>query len=123
MPKVGKKEFSYSDKGKAKAKAYAEKTGQSIEKGSSPMAYESNDARNRSQVYREGGKVKKDLWHDVIKPFAKEHGIGVGKEEWKEGEPKRKEKRKAAQKESEHQRRINKEKMENPTRPKRKLKG
>ena len=25
MPKVGKKEFSYSDKGKAEAKAYAEK--------------------------------------------------------------------------------------------------
>ena len=58
MPKVGKKEFSYSDKGKAKAKAYAEKTGQSIEKGSSPMAYESNDARNRSQIYKEGGRVE-----------------------------------------------------------------
>ena len=58
MPKVGKKEFSYSDKGIAEAKAYAKKTGQSIEKGSSPMAYESNDARNRSQIYKEGGKVK-----------------------------------------------------------------
>ena len=58
MPKVGKKEFSYSDKGKAKAKAYAEKTGQSIEKGSSPMAYESNDARNRSQISKEGGRVE-----------------------------------------------------------------
>jgi hypothetical protein len=63
MPKVGKKEFSYSDKGKAEAKAYAEKTGQNIEKGSSSMAYESNDARNRSQTYKEGGKVKKDKGH------------------------------------------------------------
>tara|TARA_R100000808_G_C2091753_1_gene111905 strand:- start:287 stop:583 length:297 start_codon:yes stop_codon:yes gene_type:complete len=58
MPKVGKKEFSYTEKGKAEAKAYAEKTGQNIEKGSSPMAYESNDARNRSQVYKKGGKVE-----------------------------------------------------------------
>ena len=58
MPKVGKKEFSYSDKGKAKAEAYAEKTGQNIEKGSSPMAYEVNDARNRSETYKEGGKVE-----------------------------------------------------------------
>ena len=58
MPKVGKKEFSYSDKGKAEAKAYAEKTGQKVEKGSSSMAYESNDARNRSQIYKEGGRVE-----------------------------------------------------------------
>ena len=58
MPKVGKKHFSYSDKGKAEAKAYAEKTGQNIEKGSSQMVYESNDARNRSQVYKAGGRVE-----------------------------------------------------------------
>ena len=65
MPKVGKKHFSYSDKGKAEAKAYAEKTGQNIEKGSSSMAYESNDARNRSESYKEGGKVEKDEYIDV----------------------------------------------------------
>jgi len=58
MPKVGKKEFSYSDKGKAEAKAYAEKTGQKVEKGSSSMAYEVNNARNRSQIYKEGGRVE-----------------------------------------------------------------
>ena len=30
MPKVGKKEFSYDKAGKAKAKAYAEETGQAV---------------------------------------------------------------------------------------------
>lgn len=30
MPKVGKKSFSYSSKGKAKAKAYAKKTGEKM---------------------------------------------------------------------------------------------
>ena len=30
MPKVGKKKFSYTKKGKAKAKAYAKKTGKKI---------------------------------------------------------------------------------------------
>ena len=47
MPKVGKKEFSYSDKGKAEAKAYAEKTGQEVE-------YPSYDAGGRVKTYREG---------------------------------------------------------------------
>ena len=51
MPKVGKKEFSYSDKGKAKAEAYAEKTGQEVE-------YPSYDAGGRVETYREGGKVE-----------------------------------------------------------------
>ena len=32
MPKVGKKHFSYSVKGKAKAKAYAKKTGKKLKK-------------------------------------------------------------------------------------------
>ena len=70
MPKVGKKEFDYTKKGKAKAKAYAEKTGQNIEKGNSPMAYESNDARNRSQVYKEGGKVesKRERMKSIMEP-------------------------------------------------------
>ena len=30
MPKVGKKHFAYSKKGKAKAKAYAKKTGRKV---------------------------------------------------------------------------------------------
>ena len=47
MPKVGKKEFSYSDKGKAEAKVYAEKTGQEVE-------YPTYDAGGRVKVYREG---------------------------------------------------------------------
>jgi len=33
MPKVGKKHFSYSKKGKAAAKAYAKRTGKTITKG------------------------------------------------------------------------------------------
>ena len=41
-------------------------------------------------------KAKKDLWHDVIKPAAKKAGVGVGKKEWKKGEPERKAKRKAS---------------------------
>jgi len=32
MPKVGKKHFSYSEKGKKSAKAYAKKTGQKMTK-------------------------------------------------------------------------------------------
>lgn len=32
MPKVGKKSFSYSKKGKAAAKSYAKKTGQKVSK-------------------------------------------------------------------------------------------
>jgi|TARA_R110002073_G_scaffold159399_2_gene314608 hypothetical protein len=32
MPKVGKKHFSYSDKGKKAAKAYAKKTGKKVTK-------------------------------------------------------------------------------------------
>jgi len=32
MPKVGKKHFSYSDKGKKAAKAYAKKTGKKMTK-------------------------------------------------------------------------------------------
>ena len=32
MPKVGKKKFSYTAKGKKKAKAYAKKTGKKIKK-------------------------------------------------------------------------------------------
>jgi hypothetical protein len=47
MPKVGKKEFSYSDKGKEEAKEYAEKTKQKVE-------YPSYDAGGRVKVYREG---------------------------------------------------------------------
>ena len=44
MPKVGKKHFSYSDKGKAKAKAYAKKAGKKVE-------YPSNYARKRMGNY------------------------------------------------------------------------
>tara|TARA_S200002703_G_scaffold109905_1_gene95614 strand:- start:140 stop:247 length:108 start_codon:yes stop_codon:yes gene_type:complete len=33
MPKVGKKKFSYSKKGKAAAKTYAKKTGKKMKKG------------------------------------------------------------------------------------------
>jgi hypothetical protein len=51
MPKVGKgsnkKEFSYSDKGVAEAKAYAKETEQKVE-------YPSYDAGGRVKVYREG---------------------------------------------------------------------
>ena len=65
MPKVGKKEFSYDKEGVAEAKVYAKKTGQNIEKGSSPMAYESNDARNRSETYQEGGKVDAEMVEPV----------------------------------------------------------
>ena len=32
MPKVGKKKFAYSKKGKAAAKAYAKKTGKKVKK-------------------------------------------------------------------------------------------
>jgi len=32
MPKVGKKKFAYTTKGKKKAKAYAKKTGKKIKK-------------------------------------------------------------------------------------------
>jgi hypothetical protein len=32
MPKVGKKSFSYSKKGKAAAKAYSKKTGKKVKK-------------------------------------------------------------------------------------------
>ena len=43
MPKVGKKSFSYSEKGKAKAKAYAKKTGKKMtntrKKGSKKRSY------------------------------------------------------------------------------------
>ena len=62
MPKVGKKEFSYSDKGKAKAKAYAEKTGQEVE-------YPSYDAGGRVKVYREGGEVKEMSKEQVSNKF------------------------------------------------------
>ena len=34
MPKVGKKKFGYTKKGKAKAKAYAKKTGKKLKKAS-----------------------------------------------------------------------------------------
>ena len=50
MPKVGKKEFDYTKKGKAKAKAYAEKIGQEVE-------YPTYDAGGRVKVYQDGGKV------------------------------------------------------------------
>jgi hypothetical protein len=33
MPKVGKKEFPYTAKGKAAAKKYAKKTGKKVKKG------------------------------------------------------------------------------------------
>ena len=39
MPKVGKKSFSYSEKGKAKAKAYAKKTGKKVTKGKKKRSY------------------------------------------------------------------------------------
>ena len=34
MPKVGKKKFSYTKKGKAKAKAYAKKAGKKVKRTS-----------------------------------------------------------------------------------------
>ena len=76
MPKVGKKEFDYTEKGKAEAKAYAKETGQNIEKGSGSMAYESSDARNRSETYKAGGKVKPRI-HD-----ASEEDKPVTKRDW-----------------------------------------
>ena len=33
MPRVGKKSFKYTKRGKAKAKAYAKKTGRKVKKG------------------------------------------------------------------------------------------
>ena len=39
MPKVGGKKFSYSKSGKAKAKAYAKKTGKKVKKSSKKRAY------------------------------------------------------------------------------------
>jgi hypothetical protein len=51
MPKVGKKEFDYTEKGKAEAKTYAKETGQEVE-------YPTYDAGGRVEVYREGGEVK-----------------------------------------------------------------
>jgi hypothetical protein len=79
MPKVGKKKFSYDKAGKAKAKAYAKKTGQAVsgyQKGGivdmkNPMMPDDMqgfagggivNAMNRSQNiqgYAEGGAVKK----------------------------------------------------------------
>ena len=47
MPKVGKKEFEYTEKGKEEAEEHAEKTGQEVE-------YPTYDAGGRVKVYREG---------------------------------------------------------------------
>tara|TARA_Y100000593_G_C4158678_1_gene260882 strand:- start:142 stop:432 length:291 start_codon:yes stop_codon:yes gene_type:complete len=52
MPKVGKKEFDYTKKGKAKAKAYAEEIGQEVE-------YPTYDAGGRVKVYQDGGIISK----------------------------------------------------------------
>ena len=48
MPKVGMKEFDYTPEGIAEAESYSEATG-------IPMS----NAQERSQIYREGGKVEK----------------------------------------------------------------
>ncbi len=39
MPKVGGRKFSYTKKGKAKAKAYAKRTGKKMTKGKSKKGY------------------------------------------------------------------------------------
>ncbi len=39
MPKVGKKKFSYTKKGKAKAKTYAKKTGKKMVKAKPKKKY------------------------------------------------------------------------------------
>ena len=72
MPKVGEKEFSYSDKGKAKAKAYAKKTEQEVE-------YPTYDAGERVKVYREGGEVKnkKDLTKGITDESIEEMYIRI----------------------------------------------
>ena len=51
MPKVGKKEFAYTDKGKKKAKAYAKETGQSVE-------YPTYDSGGRVKKYYMGGGIQ-----------------------------------------------------------------
>ena len=53
MPKVGKKEFDYTEKGKTEAKAYAKETGQEVK-------YPTYDAGGRVETYRVGGEVEKD---------------------------------------------------------------
>ena len=66
MPKVGKKEFDYTKEGKEEAQEYAEKTGEKVEKyygggmisPLAPSILPSMDARSRSQIYYEGGKVE-----------------------------------------------------------------
>ena len=57
MPKVGKKEFDYTEKGKAEAKAYAKETGQEVK-------YPTYDAGGRVKTYRVGGEVKPRI-HDA----------------------------------------------------------
>lgn len=70
MPKVGKKEFSYSDKGKAEAKAYAKKTGQEVE-------YPTYDASGRVKVYREGGKVNMEAVKKAKKKYYTDPKTGI----------------------------------------------
>ena len=51
MPKVGGKEFAYTDKGKKQAKEYARETGQSVE-------FPTYDGGGRVQKYYIGGEVE-----------------------------------------------------------------
>ena len=56
MPKVGKKEFAYTEKGKKAAEAYAKKTGKSVKgKKLNPTTEPGDDKRRYIDLPRAGG--------------------------------------------------------------------